>query len=687
MLTGSSIVCGSRSARAETTIEEVLSSAEATILLLEKNKNYSAKMVEVEIEPQAHLLQLKIAQEPNPEVSPNESEPETPSESEEQPPSEPQPEVAPEPRVLVGEVVVTGVEGELQDLVYSTIDTRPGRTTSRSQLREDVNAIYARGVFANVRVIPEDTPLGVRITFLVEPNPVLNRVTIQAEPVGETESVVPPEAIEEIFAENYGEIINLRNLQQDIQKLNKWYSQNGYDLAQVVRAPQVSDDGTVTVIVAEGVIEDIQVRFFDSENEPAEGETRDFIITREIELKQGDIFNRNTAQKDLGRVFGLQIFEDVRFSFSPGEDPRKVVVNVDVVEARTGSISAGAGVSTGISGLFGSVSFREQNLGGNNQTVGLNFELGDRQFGFDASFRDPWIAGDPYRTSYGVNAFRRRSLSLVYTGDGADVRTARRGNNPRVLRTGLGVNFNRPLAPTPYEREEWSVSTGFRYQHVEIRDARGNIAPRSETGEKLAFSDNGEDDLTLVRIGAIRDLRDNNLQPSSGSFARLSMEQSIPIGSGSILLNRLRGNYSHYFPVNWIRFTEGPQTIAFNVQAATILGDLPPYEAFVVGGVNSVRGYPDGLVGSGRSYLQATAEYRFPIWRFIGAAIFFDYGTTLGTGSEVPGNPSDVRDLPGSGYGYGIGARIRSPLGPLRIEYAINEDGDDRIQFGVGEKF
>ena len=92
-------------------------------------------------------------------------------------------------------------------------------------------------------------------------------------------------------------------------------------------------------------------------------------------------------------------------------------------------------------------------------------------------------------------------------------------------------------------------------------------------------------------------------------------------------------------------------------------------------------------MGNGRSFFQATAEYRFPIFKVVGGALFFDYGTTLGTDSDVPGSPSNVRELPGSGFGYGLGVRVQSPLGPIRVDYAINDDGDTEIQFGIGEKF
>jgi outer membrane protein insertion porin family len=114
---------------------------------------------------------------------------------------------------------------------------------------------------------------------------------------------------------------------------------------------------------------------------------------------------------------------------------------------------------------------------------------------------------------------------------------------------------------------------------------------------------------------------------------------------------------------------------------------LPPYEAFSLGGTTSVRGYEDGDVGSGRSFVQASAEYRFPIISIIGGGIFADYGSDLGTGSSVPGNPAGVRGKPGSGFGYGAGVRVQSPLGSIRIDYGINSIGEGRIQFGIGERF
>ena len=602
-------------------------------------------------------------------------------------------ESANEPRVLVAEVVVEVADEELKDIVYATINTEPGRTTTRTQLQEDVNAVYATGFFQNVEVTPGDTPLGVRITFDVEPNPILNDVDIETISDSGESGVLPAEKVDEFFSANYGQILNLRELQQGIIKVNEWYSNNGYQLAQVVGAPQVSPEGNVTLVVAEGIIEDIKVRYFDEEDEPVEdGKTREFIVTREVELAPGDVFNREIASRDLQRIFGLGIFEDARFSFSPGEDPSKVVVNIDVVEGSSGSIAAGAGFSSD-SGLFGTASYQQKNLGGNNQTLGTEIQVGDDSLLFDVNFTDPWIAGSESRTSYTVNVFRRRSISLVFNGDD-DIDTDIGSDSPRIVRTGGGINFARPIPDDPFERRDWTLSAGLRYQRVEIKNSDGEISPTSEDTDEddgeddsfdLAEGGDGTDDIISLSFNATRDRRNNPLQPTKGSLLRVGSEQTVPIKG--IFFNRIRANYSQYFPLDIIPFGGDTEGLAFNLQGGTIIGELPPYEAFILGGSNSVRGFGDGEVGNGRSLFQATAEYRFPIFRIVGGALFFDYGTTLGSDDDVPGSPSVVRDLPGSGFGYGVGVRVQSPLGPIRIDYGINDDGGNEIQFGIGEKF
>lgn len=49
------------------------------------------------------------------------------------------------------------------------------------------------------------------------------------------------------------------------------------------------------------------------------------------------------------------------------------------------------------------------------------------------------------------------------------------------------------------------------------------------------------------------------------------------------------------------------------VNGGAIFGEMPPYEAFPIGGTASVRGYGEGAVGSGKRYISGTAELHFPL--------------------------------------------------------------------------
>lgn len=590
---------------------------------------------------------------------------------------------APEPEVLVSEVVVEGAEGDLAINAYEAISTRPGQTTTRSQIQSDINAVFGTGFFSNVRAEPTDTPLGVRVTFFVQPNPTLKTVQVTGN------QVLTQEKVDEIFKPQYGRILNLRDLQAGVTRVNKYYQDQGYVLAQVVGVPQIDPNGTVTLQVAEGVVEEIDVRYITEEGEPKKGKTREFIITREMRTAPGTPLNRNKLQADLQRVFGLGLFEDVKVALEPGQDPRKVVVNLNVQERSTASFSAGAGFSSR-SGFFGTGSFTENNLGGNNQKLNVQAQAGTREFLFDVGFTDPWIAGDPHHSSYSVNIFNRLTLPLVFDNGPTDINLPN-GDTPRVNRLGMSAVYNRPFT-TDLDKlgQAWTGSVGIQYQRISVRDSDFSISPVDQLGNPLSFSGSGEDDLFTVQLGLGRDLRDDPLEPTKGSALRFGVEQSIPVGSGSILMTRLRGSYSYFIPVKFTKFTKGPQTLAFNVQAGTILGDLPPYEAFSLGGSSSVRGYGEGDLGSGRSFMQATAEYRFPLINFlggIGAVLFVDVGSNLGTQSNVPGQPGIVRDKPGIGFGYGIGVRVKTPIGPVRLDYGINDDGENRFHFGFGQRF
>lgn len=604
----------------------------------------------------------------------------------------------PEPQAIVADIVVTTEQGQLEPALAAKIrqvlTIKIGQPVTRSQLEQNLNAVKALGDFATVRIVPEDTAQGAKINFLVKPYGTLSQVQIKTLPATSS-SILNPAAIDAIFKPQYGKKLNAIEFKTAIARLNQLYQTQGYNLAQVVDIEELNPDGKLTIVVAEGSIEDVRVRFLNKKGEAVDenkrsypGQTRPFIITREAESRSGKIFNRNTVERDLRRIYGLGLFDDVRISLAPGSDPAQVILQYDVIErGKNFSIVPNAGYSS-TNGFYASLSYNQLNIGGNAQTLNANAQTSTTGLLGEINFTDPWIATDPHRTSYNVNAFARRSTSFVLDGGKTPRFVPGTNNTPSILRTGGGITFNRPLNGDPYSSSDWRGSLGVQYQRISTRDANGgSIVPKDSGGNDLSFSKTGQDDLLMLQLGATKDARDSFSDPTQGSLLKLGVDQSVPVGLGNITMTRARASFTQYVPVKLINLSPGSQSLLFNVQGGTIFGDLPPYEAFSLGGSSGVRGYEDGDVGSGRSYLQATAEYRFPIVSFFGLGIFADYGTDLGTGSSVPGNPAGARSKPGSGFGYGAGVRFQSPIGPLRLDYAINDLKETRIQFGLGERF
>ena len=569
-----------------------------------------------------------------------------------------------EAEVLVAEVVVTGTEDpDLVSQVYGAIATQAGDVTTRSQLQEDIGAVFATGLFSDVKAVPSDTSLGVRVTFEVMPNPVLQAVTTEGA------QVLPQEVVQEAFGDQQGQVLNFGDLQFGVQAVETWYEENGYVLAKVVDV-RSSEDGTVTLEVAEGQIADVQVS--------GNTTTRDFIVTRELSAQPGDVFNRDQVQQDLQKVFELNLFQDVNVSLEPAQTPEEVVVVINVEERRTGSLGATAGVSSD-TGVFGGVSVGEQNLGGNNQQLSLNVQVGTEETLFDLSFTDPQIAGMDPPTAYTVDLANRQSSSFVFD-NGISLPN---GDAVRINRLGGGVTFSRPIG------NGWRASLGPEIEFVDSRDSDGDQQPFDRAGNPIVFNESGQDSYTSLRLGLVQDTRNNGLSPTQGTLTRFSSTQSVGLLESGLNSNRLQASYSQYIPVALLQSQDTPSVFAFDVRAGSVLGDLAPYDAFTIGGGNSVRGFFEGDVGSGRSFAQATTELRFPVFNPVSGVLFADYGTDLGSAAAVIGNPAGVRDKPGSALGLGAGVRIQSPLGPLRVDYGLGQgdSGQSQLHFGIGEKF
>ncbi|MCP9916906.1 BamA/TamA family outer membrane protein [Cyanobium sp. ATX 6F1] len=678
---------------------------------------------------------------------------------------------ASEPRVLISEVAVAGLDGHpererLERAVYDAMASRPGTRVSRSELQNDLSAVYATGWFSDVRIQPTDSALGVKLVVTVAPNPVLQKVEI--DPV---KAKLPASVIKDTFAADYGKTLNLNALQSRMQELQRWYSDKGYSLARVTGPNRVSPEGVVELQVREGTVSGVEVQFLNKEGsttnekgQPIKGKTKPWVVSREISIKPGEVFNRRQLEEDIKRLYGTGLFGDVKVTLKPvPATPGEVVIVLGIVEQSTGSLSGGLGYSQS-QGVFGQIQLQDSNLAGRAWDTSFNFTYGQYGGLADISFTDPWIKGDRFRTAFRARVFLSRDVPQIFQSQDngnfntvsdvssdffkapstaiannifnsnnlagrtyANVQEAQQANGAlgtnnnwfaldnnsiAIQRVGGSLQLIRPLnGGNPFKKAPWTVVVGLNAQEVRPINFAGDTMPYGVTSTFnggttnvsnvicIAYNCATSNQLVGLRLAATRNTLNDARNPTSGNFLSLGTEQFLSVGPNSPTFNRLRGSYTHYIPVNWFKFYKGcrpkrgetadcKQALAFQVTAGANIGQLPPYEAFCLGGSNSVRGFYDCNLGVGRNFGEATIEYRFPLFSIVSGELFIDGGTAFGSQKDVPGNPGELLGKPGQGFSVGTGLIVTTPVGPLRLEVASQDFTSNwRFNLGVGWKF
>jgi outer membrane protein insertion porin family len=116
--------------------------------------------------------------------------------------------------------------------------------------------------------------------------------------------------------------------------------------------------------------------------------TLDEVVRRQFRTVEGDPFNPREIRRAAERIRALGFFSDVQVNTEPGTAADQVIVNVDVVEQPTGTLSLGASYSVS-DGVGLNLGFTETNFLGRGQTVGLNISGGTDNLNATANFFEP----------------------------------------------------------------------------------------------------------------------------------------------------------------------------------------------------------------------------------------------------------------------------------------------------------
>jgi len=454
-----------------------------------------------------------------------------------------------------------------------------------------------------------------------------------------------------------GKVFNKTALRDDIDKILALYSEKGYARAEVDPQINVDNEGklaNITLSILEGDIYRVGKIEISGNTK-----TRDKVIRREVRLDEGDVFNSKLLNRSYQRINNLDYFETVNVNSAPRPDEKLIDLNINVKEKLTGMMSIGGGYSSIDKFMFmGEIT--QRNLFGKGLYLSLRANLSSIRTNYNLSLNDPWFMDRPISATFNVY-----NESFQYPD------YDKKAN-------GLSIGFGKELS------EYVRGNINYTLEDVEITDIAEDASTliKSQEGKKLTSS---------VSPAIWIDTRDNYLDPTSGSRNALNTTVAGLGGDNSFVKGVIDSSW--YFPV--------VRNITFNIRgrfgyATGFSGkELPLYERFYVGGINTVRGLGFGEAGprnaehekiGGNRELIFNTEFIFPIEKEIKlkGVIFFDAGRAFDDDEQI--SFSELRPTAGGGF------RWMSPFGPIRLEWGYNldrqfDEGNSKIEFSMGSLF
>lgn len=551
----------------------------------------------------------------------------------------------------VSAVDIANVPDEVKSTLMPLIRTKPGDALTLDGVKADVSSLGSTGVFSQIVPTLETVPEGVKLSYITKANPVIHSV----EFTGNT--VFTGEQLAEMLGIQPNSVLNTTLLSQKMQDIEKLYLQQGYLLYSVADV-QVTADGVLKIGIAEGVVEDITIEGNDK--------TKDYVILRELRYKKGEPFNKFTASRSMERLYNLGFFEDVNMKLLPGTKEHEVITEIDVVEQKTGVVSVGAGYSES-DGMVGILELGENNFRGTGDKVNFHWEFGGSSEGknYQISYTRPWINdnGD----SLGFSIFDRRYDYDDYNADGDTVASYDRRRKGFNLTWGhVSSEYRRNYFTLETVRESYDDHDGFDW---------GSAAPADDKTKAEwynAIMDNmgRTNSFTFQHVF---DNRDNYFNATKGRRLSASVQYG---GHG------LGGDYDFYKFTTEGRFYKGlsnGHVLALRVMAGYISGETSYNQLFNLGGSNNLRGYEDDQFKGEKMYA-ATLEYRIPVASKVEAVLFTDVGSAWDIDEgRIPWYTDDDS----INWSVGVGLRLQTPIGPIRLDYGHGDRNKFHFSFGA----
>lgn len=582
---------------------------------------------------------------------------------------------------LITSVEFTGIEENAKAEIESELKSKVGTKVSEENIDADVETVSKIGTFS--QIIPDFTnvPEGVKLNYRLVSNPVVKSVEFEGN------SVFTDAQLNSVMQVQPGSVLNVAQVNRKIKEIEDIYLKQGFLLVNISDV-YINAEGKLRIKINEGNVEKITI--------VGNEKTKDNVIKRELRFMEGQPFNKFLANRSIERLYNLGFFEDVNMRLLPGTTEHTVTVEIGVVEQKTGVITVGAGYSKS-DGFVGVVEVGETNFRGTGDKVNFHWEFGGSGKGknYQVSYTKPWINknGD----SAGFSIYNRLYKYVDYNAKGQGVAQydkRRKGwnitwgrvsdeyrtNYLNIESTKDSIDFKSFEVLSGLEEAALEAQKKWMESHKEPKDEdehkQWEIDKKKVASDKIAESEEAIRKSTgrtnSITFTHVYDSRDNFFNATKGKRISVSAQWG---GHG------LGGDFDFYKVSGEGRFYKGLRnghTLALRVMGGYIHGNIAYGNLFSLGGSNTLRGYEDEQF-KGKKMYAATLEYRFPIAKKIQGVVFTDVGSAWDVGGSMPW----YVDSKSINYAYGVGVRLQTPIGPIRLDYGHGDQNKFHFSFGT----
>ncbi|KRS14766.1 outer membrane protein assembly complex, YaeT protein [Roseovarius atlanticus] len=387
--------------------------------------------------------------------------------------------------------------------------------------------------------------------------------------------------------------------------------------------------------------------------------TLDRVIRRQFTPVEGDPFNPRQIREAAERIRALRYFEDVDVNAREGSDPNQVVVDVDVEETTTGTLSFGGSYSS--DGGFGlTLGFSERNFLGRGQRVTAQISASADTANYNLAFAEPAFLGRDVEFAIQTSLLETDSNNSLYD----------------TIQGVFQPSLTFPVA------ENSRLSLYYRAGYSEMDDYVGASPTLAAEATQGGLFSSG--------IGAriVFDTRRTGLNPNAGVLLDAGLEY-----------NGLGGDQEY---MKYSMRLAG-QTLVFN-EEVTLRASLEAGALDFMGGDRSravdrytgqvMRGFDSNGMGpiqnneilGGNLFAVAKFDVEFPLGTpeefGLSGGAFYDVGAiwnvdTIGAAQSTGFKPRHV---------VGLSLFWESPFGPLRLNFSKalkKEPGDIEREFDV----